>query len=303
MKIATLCLFLLPGFLAFGQEAASSSDNPPPAAVDQALRARVTQFYSANVTGKWRDAFQVVADDMQNEYLAAPKDTFNRCETTKITYSENFTKATVLETCHGEYRWHNSRIPTTVPLTSTWKYTDGQWYWYYIKPTEVMTPWGVSRPGPENTASPGASAVSSSVVAVMQNPGLLAKEILSKINVDKSEMRLLGYENSKDELHVSNAMPGTISFSIESSPLPGFHIKPEKAQVGPNESTPVVFEYNLEEAKKQCGACANLAKPRLLVHLRIQPTGQVFTIRVTFGISPQLEKQLPKELRTGPAKQ
>jgi hypothetical protein len=134
-------LIVISCVLAFGQDTAPLTPEAPPD-VDKALRARVTQFYSANITGKWRDAFQVVADDMQDTYLQASKDSYDRCETMKITYTDNFTKATVRENCHGEYRWHNSKIPATVPLTSTWKLADGQWFWYYLKPTEVMTPLG-----------------------------------------------------------------------------------------------------------------------------------------------------------------
>ena len=150
MKFLKFCLLPLWCLVAFSQDNRPAECAPE---VDQALRARVTQFYSANISGKWRDAFQVVADDMQNEYLAASKDTYDRCETVKITYSDNFTKATVRENCHGEYRWHNSHIPATIPLTSTWKVVDGQWFWYYLKPTELMTPWGLSTISSERSKS------------------------------------------------------------------------------------------------------------------------------------------------------
>ena len=103
MKFLKLSLLPISCLLAFSQEASAPPENVPPE-LDQALRARVTQFYGANISGRWRDAFQVVADDMQNEYLAASKDTYDKCETVKISYAENFTKATVRENCHGEYR-------------------------------------------------------------------------------------------------------------------------------------------------------------------------------------------------------
>src|SRR5215472_8240570 len=60
MKFAAICLFLLP-FAGLCQDVSDPETAPPE--IDQALRARVTQFYSAHVTGKWRDAFAVVADD------------------------------------------------------------------------------------------------------------------------------------------------------------------------------------------------------------------------------------------------
>ncbi len=281
---------------------AFSQDNAPPE-VDQALRARVTQFYSANISGKWRDAFQVVADDMQNEYLAASKETYDRCDTIKITYSDNFTKATVRENCHGEYRWRNTHIPATIPLTSTWKVVDGQWYWYYLKPTEVMTPFGLSTIRPDDPKAPGSTTVNANVETVLKDPASMAKAILSQIKVDKREIRLLGYETSRDELHISNSMPGTVSVQINCAPLPGFHIKQASTDIGPKETSAIVFEYDAEEAKKQCGDCYKLPKPTLTANIRIDPTAQVFSVKITFALSPEVEKQLPKELRPPAPKQ
>jgi len=293
--------FLLPllSLAVFGQDAPVPSENAPPA-VDQALRARVTQFYSANISGKWRDAFQVVADDMQNEYLAASKDTYDRCDTIKITYSDNFTKATVLENCHGEYRWHNSHIPATFPLTSTWKVADGQWCWYYLKPTEVMTPWGLSTISPDAPKPTGSTNVDAKIEMALKDPEAMVKAILSQIKVDKKEIHLLGYETSRDEIHISNTMPGTISVLINCAPLPGFRIKQSNTDIGPRETSTIAFEYDTEEAKRQCGECYKLPKPKLTANIRIAPTAQVFPVKITFAIPPELEKQLPKELKPPP---
>ena|SRR5579871_166404 len=295
MKYRTLCLLPLFCFALWSQEAPPSATPPP--GVDEALRARVAQFYSANISGKWRDAFAVVADDMQNEYLAASKDTYDKCETMKITYSDNFTKATVRENCHGEYRWHNSHLPATIPLTSTWKVVDGQWYWYWLKPTEVMTPWGLSTVTPDDPKGTAAAKVNANVETVLKDPASMAKAILSQIKVDKKEIHLLGYESSKDELHISNTMPGTISVKINCAPLPGFKIKQAAEDVGPNQSLAVGFEYDADEAKRLCGECYKLPKPMLTATVRMEPTAQTFAIKITFALSPDQEKQLPKELR------
>ena len=300
MKYLKLCLLPLWCLAAFSQDVPVPSENAPPE-INQALRARVTQFYSANISGKWRDAFQVVADDMQNEYLSASKDTYDRCDTIKISYTDNFSKAIVRENCHGEYRWHNSHIPATIPLTSTWKVVDGQWFWYFQKPTEVMTPWGLSTITPDDPKTPGSTTVNTNIETVLKDPASMAKAILSQIKVDKKAIHLLGYESSKDELHISNTMPGTISVLINCAPLPGFHIKQASVDIGPKETSAIVFEYDAEEAKKQCGDCYKLPKPRLIANIRIEPTAQVFSVNITFAIPPELEKQLPKELRPPPA--
>jgi len=304
MKVLKFCLYLLPICLAFGQNPADSTDNAPPE-LDQALRARVNQFYSAYVTGKWRDAFAVVADDMQDAYLGASKETYKSCELAKVTYVDKLTKAIVRENCQGEYKWHNSRIPVTVPLTSTWKLVDGQWFWYYIPPTEVMTPWGVSIPGPDIPRKPGASAVDAKVEAVIKDPSEMVRAILNQVKVDKKDVHLLGYQSSKDEVHITNTMPGPISIDVNCALPPGARITPMKTDVGPHQTAAVSFEYDIEEARKQCGECARLAKPKLTAWIRIAPTAQSFPVHVTFAIPPEMEKQLhlPKELKPPTDKQ
>lgn len=295
MKILVPGLLLVAGSLAFGQDSSSGSDKTVPES-DQALRARVNQFYSASVTGKWRDAFAVVADDMQDTYLAAPKDNFTSCETTRINYSENLTKATVLETCHGEYRWHASHIPAIVPLTSTWKFVDGQWYWYHVKPTEVMTPWGISRVTPD-APSQGENTVTAGLAAVARDPMSLARSILTQVKIDKANVELRSWETSKDEVHVHNGMPGQITLSIDPLTMPGLKIAAAKTELQANEDTAIVFEYRLDDAAITCGECAKHPKATMTAMVHVQPTGQTFPVTITFALPPELEKQLPKELQ------
>jgi hypothetical protein len=209
----------------------------------------------------------------------------------------------VRENCHGEYRWHNTHIPATIPLTSTWKVVDGQWYWYYLKPTEVMTPWGLSSIPPDDPKAAGSTTVNTNVETVLKDPASMAKAILGQIKVDKKEIHLLGYETSRDEMHISNGMPGTISVQISCPPVPGFRIKQANADIGPKETSVIIFEYDTEEAKKQCGECYKLPKPKLTANIRIDPTAQVFPVRITFAIPPEIEKQIPKELKPPAPKQ
>jgi hypothetical protein len=138
------------------------------------------------------------------------------------------------------------------------------------------------------------------VETVLKDPASMAKAILGQIKFDKREIRLLGYQTSRDELHISNTMPGTISVRINCAPLPGFHIKQGNPDIAPKESSTIIFEYDAEEAKKQCGECYRLAKPKLTASIRIEPTAQVYSFKIIFGIPPEIEQQLPKELRPPP---
>src|ERR1700682_756304 len=98
MKLLNLCLFLIAWALASGQDNSDLFEKAPPP-IDEALRARVTQFYQAFTSGKFREAYPLVAEDSQDAFFAASKDTLKSCEILRIRYSDNFTKADVVEAC------------------------------------------------------------------------------------------------------------------------------------------------------------------------------------------------------------
>jgi hypothetical protein len=292
MTFLRLCTFLIACVLAFGQDNSDLFEKAPPP-IDEALRARVAQFYQAYTTGKFREAYPLVAEDSQDAFFAASKEPLKSCEILRIRYSDDFTKADVVEACKGEWNYHGVKTPTSFPLTSHWKIVDGQWYWYYVKPTVVPSPF--SRSGFTTVPDPPADGVAKPVRPIPANPTEAAQSILSKVRLDKTAIKLRGYETSKDELHVINEMPGQISLSIDPIAFPGLKITPEKTELQANEQTTIAFEYRLDDATIECGECAKRVKSTLTARLHIQPTGQIFEITVTFGIPPELEKEIPKQ--------
>ena len=275
----TLALFLAACSVAFGQETSDLFEKAPPP-IDEALRARVKQFYDSYMAGKFREAYALVADDSQDAYMESAKDTYKDCQTVKINYSENFTRAAVLETCKSEWRWHGQSIPTTLPMSTNWKLVNGQWYWSFVKPkfaANPFSPTGFTRIPDDQQAG----AATSNLPKIPD-----AKDILTKVKIDKTEIKLHSYETSRDELHVRNEMPGTISFSIDPLPLPGLKIIAPKTQLNANEETTVIIEYQLEDATITCGECAKRVKGTMTTHLRVQPTSQLFPINITFTPPP-----------------
>jgi len=294
MTFLRLCPFLIACVLASGQDNSDLFEKAPPP-IDEALRARVAQFYHAYTTGKFREAYPLVAEDSQDAFLGSSKDVLKSCETLRIKYSDNFTNADVVEGCKGEWNYHGVNTPTSFPLSSHWKILDGQWYWYFVKPTTVPSPFSpagfaaVRQP----EAQPGQATQPAPVIPA--NPAEAARGILSKIRIDKTHISLRGYETSKDELHVINEMPGQISLKLDPVAFPGLKITPGKTELQANEQTTIVFEYLLDDATIQCGECAKRVKETLTARLHIEPTGQIFPITVTFGIPPEIEKQIPKQ--------
>ena len=288
-----LCPLLIAGALAFGQDSSDLFDKAPPP-IDEALRARVAQFYQAEADGKFSEAYALVAEDARDAFLGSSRDKVKGCEIAKINYSDNFTKAVVVAGCKGEWLWHGQAIKTQFPVTTHWKVVDGKWFWYYMKPTEVpfpFSPTGMLKV-PDQSAEQQPAAPPPPVIP---DPMTAARSILSKVKVDKAAIMLKGYETSKDELHVVNEMPGEVTLRVDPIVFPGLKITPDKTRLKANEKATIVFEYRLDDASIECGDCAKRVKSTMTAQLHIEPTGQLFPITITFGIPPELEKQIPKQ--------
>jgi len=249
-----------------------------PSEVDAALRARVDRFFQAQVSGKFREAIPVVADEAQDWFIGSGKETYKGCKTTKIEYSENFTKALVTETCQGEYRVHGHRMPVTLPIPSHWKVLDGEWYWYHVKETEIRTPFGIAKITPDN--DPDAPASDTSKPMIPANTMALAQDILRSVKVDKTEIKLESGKSNEDAIEVTNGMPGAISISVDNTGQAGLTVKLDKTELKAGEKARVVFRYNPEDPSVQCGDCAKHVNGTVTTQLHVQPLGQVIPISV-----------------------
>src|SRR5579862_6600434 len=101
---ACSALLLAFTFVAFAQKATDWVDQAPPE-VEQALRARVEQYYNAFIAGKFKEAYLLVADDSQDAFLVADKAQYKSCETVKRRYADSFSKASVLESCKSDWNF------------------------------------------------------------------------------------------------------------------------------------------------------------------------------------------------------
>jgi hypothetical protein len=295
MKIIRLGLFLVACSLMWGQDPSDLFDKAPPP-IDEALHARIDQFYRAFMAGKFREAYPLVAEDSQDAFMESSKDAYKACETLKVRYSDNFTKASVLESCKGEWRWHGQTIPTQIPLSTNWKIVDGQWYWTYVKPTYAANPFSptgfVRIPDAKEIAAGGPRPV---VPQMPTDGAAFMRDVLAKVKIDKTTITLRSSVSSHEEVHVRNEMPGTISISVDTLPQPGLTITPAKTQLNANEETVVAFDYRVDDAMIACGECAKHVNGTATAQLRVQPTNQLFPITIVFLREEGKEQKEQKE--------
>ena len=291
MKILFLSAFLATAGSMFAQEAAA-----PPPEVDATLRSRVAKFYQAYIDGKLNEAYTMVAPESQNKFIESGKAEYKECETVKIDYTENFTYATVNNSCKGEWHWQGHTSPSQLTVWSHWKLVDGQWLWYYVKPRTVNNPFapnGVTVLPPDYDENATAKSIPS-VKAVPTNMSALAKGILSKVSLDKKGFTVRADMDSKDEMHVRNEMPGEIRLALAPAPVAGMKITASKTTLEANETATITVEYSPDSKTIACGDCATRIR-RAWVQLSIEPTMQTYQIEVNFTNQKSEQFPLPNQ--------
>ena len=288
MKTFFLCLGL--SAAAFGQESSDLFDKAPPA-IDEALRARVTEFYQLYEAGKFKQAFTMVADDSQDAFFGSGKEDLKSCSTAKINYSDNFTRAAVVETCKMNWAVHGESVTSSVPITTNWKVVDGQWYWSYVKPTAVRSPFSPTGSIPLPADAPAGASPS----MLPKDPAAEARNILGQVTIDKDTVTLRADQGSKDQVQVKNDMPGTVSLSLDPSPLPGLKITSKKTDISQHEVGVVEFEYNPDNNDIACSDCAKRVEGGVTFTIHIMPTNQAFPVTIKLTDQKHQQYELPKQ--------
>jgi hypothetical protein len=218
-RIALLAAFAA---LSFAQ------DGPkPPKDVDEALRARIQEFYQYHVTEEYRKAEKLVAEDSQDMYYVASKPHYLSFEIQSIVYSDHFTKAKVSVLCEQTSKMVGAigkRLK--MPSTSNWRVVDGKWFWYVDEAELSRGMFGKSANA--GTKADGATPPD------ISKPVTLGAVKLEKESVDAKP-------HTTQQVGIVNATPGTVSIVLHQQ-LPGWEVSIEKANLGPGEKTVATFK-------------------------------------------------------------
>jgi hypothetical protein len=194
LRFTALCLCA-------GLVLAQAAPKKPPKRVDEALRARASEFFQDFVDGNFRKAEALVAEDSKDTYYNAQKAKYRSYELKDIQYSDHFTRAKVTAICETEVTIVGfAGQVLKVPVGSNWKLENGEWYWY-IDPDELhKTPFGVSH------STPGARPSGPPVIPTD------AGFAMHKIKPDKSALTLKAGESG--EVTLTNTAPGKMGIAL-----------------------------------------------------------------------------------------
>ena len=252
--------FILFAIFATGSFAQNAGDlfNKPSADVDQALRARITEFYGLHVKGDFRKAEALVAEDARDIYYNSEKTKFLSVEIGRIDYSDNFTRAKATMLCE-QYIMLPGFMgkPMKVPIPSTWKLVDGTWYWYVDPESLRMTPFGKITPGPARDSG-------SAPKPMPAIPTTVPDYIYTQVKADKASVTLKAGES--EQVTITNSAPGAMNISLTGS-VPGVEVKLDRTVLKAGEKAVLTVR------------AGDNAKPGVL-SIQVEQTNQVIPIQV-----------------------
>ncbi|HUI57417.1 MAG TPA: hypothetical protein VLY04_20715 [Bryobacteraceae bacterium] len=261
LRFALLALVALAGFA----QTAAPPPNKPPAEVDQALRARVNEFYTLLVNHEYRKAESYVADDTKDFYYAGSKPDVVKFEIASLTYSDQFTNALVTVKC-------TQKVPMpglpggewTLSIPSAWKLENGNWYWY-VDHSKIVSPVGLATPA---SSSPGAQAPGGSAAVPGTPPEKIptsADFVFGKVQADRQTAAL--EPNATEKINISNSAQGLMQLRLTGA-VPGVEGKLDRSDVKAGEKAVLTLRAGDDP------------KPGIL-YVVIQPTNEAIAIQVT----------------------
>jgi hypothetical protein len=251
---------LLAAAAGFAQERANPFDRPP-ADVDKALRAHISEFFQCHITGEYRKAEALVAEDTKDLYYNGNKPKYYSFEILRIDYSENYTKAKATVLAEMLINAPGFDRPHKFPIPSYWKLEKGEWRWYVDQSQILDTPFGRRK---ESDLSgirgpfPSAANIPTTIDFAM-----------NKVKPDKSSLALKRGESA--EVSFSNSATGAVRVALY-TPVPGLEVSPARADVQPGGKASFTVKV-AADAKPSTGVPST-------VTFRVEQTGELIPVEV-----------------------
>jgi hypothetical protein len=247
-------LFPVVAATAWAQQPAPAVDE-----VEAALRARVEQFYQLQVDKKFRQAEALVAEESKDDYYNRAKPDIKGFSIQEIHLSDNNTRARV--TLKGKLVFKIPQLGTQafeMPMTTSWKMEDGQWFWFIDPELSGQTPFGKTnfQAGKAPADSAGRPPVKIDVATLM-----------NQVTLDSTSV-ILNASNPVQTITVSNNLPGEVNLELTNPQLEGVSIEVERSTLKAGEKSAIRFRRTSE------------AKSSGLVSIVASPLNKVFDIRV-----------------------
>ena len=272
----------IPAWLFIGLLAACplvASDNPFPKApseVEEALRSRVTEFYTYFQQRKYRKAEALIDEESRDYFYESSKKPILGFELSSMEFQDDFRQANVLVNVMIMLPMMGPK-PVPFPLTGTWRWVEDNWYMHMEgnKPGTIKQgPFGPMRIDPDAALSAGAGPPQGL-------PSLSAEAVRRSLQqmyrVEPTALRFPAGTAEPTTRSVQFINPGPARLSVtateEIHTLPGLRIEFDPRQLEPGEELPISFTYDPGEDR---------IEGKLTIIFSVLPLKQIFGVTLEF---------------------
>ena len=240
-----------------------SAEVRPPKKVDEALRARVKQFYSLIVQKKYREAERLVAPESRDAYYEQEKPALKDFAITGVVWSDKGEKADVnLVSLVTLRRPLIGAFDVRVPYASHWTFEHGQWMWYVPHVFKRQTPFGVMKVDPDAAKESGVN------LAAMIAKGPSQQELLTGVKVSSEKLTIPEGKGNTGSVTLENTLPGIVRLSTDTGSTVGITAELSQSSLGLKDKGTMTIRRVADNSKGG------------VVTVRVTPTGQVIGIVV-----------------------
>ncbi len=242
----------VPFLLSFHVSAQTAPPSPLPSAplsddatdkqkAEEAVRAQAKRFYDLLVAGKPRASEELVCEASREAYYGKVKRKPISAEAGSVELAPDLKSAKVAVLVEDAYAVGLEQKVIKMPIPTNWKLENGQWcYDIPVDKDGVSTPFGKMHLGAGASGPPGTGPRITPVKP--EEIGAMAR----KINYSKQSFQLRDDADGRDEVVISNGMPGVIGLDFTCPVVDGLVCKLDKKNVsqGGEARFSVEFKYS-----------------------------------------------------------
>jgi len=251
--------------------AAQTPAPAPPPEVDQALRARVSEFFQDYVDAHFRQGEALVAEDSKDYYYNSPKTQFKSFKIDGVSWAADFSKARVIVVVERTWEVQPAlKSLSVVPLATSWKIENGKWVWFNDPaPDAWVTPMGPSDVKKLQKDKQEADSVVPKDLSQAAIQAQAKQILMGAGTLDKTFVNLLPDKDSSDQVVFTNQSSGPVKLSVEGSGVNGVTAVLDKTDLGAGEKATLKVSYT--PMGKQ---------PPVAVGIRVEPFQKLFVVRI-----------------------
>lgn len=245
-RFAAYVAFLGLSTSALAQDAKAPEKTSEAKQAEEALRAQVGKFYGLLGAGKPRAAEALVCEASKDQFYAMKKSAPRSSDVRTVTLSADLQSAQVITAVEDEYSLGFEKKLIKMPMPSQWKLEAGQWCYFLPADTGIIdTPFGKMDLRNDGKSKQG------DVFPSTSQPPVTTTSLSHQVSFSKRVLALPYDADGKDEIVVSNGLPGPIQFRMSCPDVPGLVCRMDQDNISAGKTGKLIVEFTFKGKKIQ----------------------------------------------------